>query len=388
MAQPPSSWATTSFCETAKGTRFVFTVNNPGTFEPTWNPDRMEYLIYGREVGASGTPHLQGYVVLKKVARYAAVQDLLGTTHMWIKVARGSEKQAAEYCKKDGVFVEKGVFVPDRGASQGKRTDLIAAADAIKAGANIKAIALEHPSVLIKYAAGVREMITALKPQPPLERDIHTTVLWGPTGVGKSHRILHAYPGAYVCSLKDRNPWDFYEDQTVLFLDEFEPTSTSIQDLNRLLDKWPCKLQARYSNKVAYWTQVFIAANSPPTEWFQGFYAQALVDSFHRRISEPMGRSIEIVSREQEVNLVWWQPPSLSPAASIQDLALAAAQAAAQAASSTAPAVQTPVLGSPGHRAREEQQDPNPAPLKRHNARNPIVIDEDMDESPSLHFTK
>jgi len=47
---------------------FVFTLNNYSEeeHETLLKCDSFKYIIIGREIGDSGTPHLQGYAELKK----------------------------------------------------------------------------------------------------------------------------------------------------------------------------------------------------------------------------------------------------------------------------------------------------------------------------------
>ncbi len=67
------------------------------------------YLVYGREVGDEGTPHLQGYVQFLRKLRLSGVRRLHAKAH-W-EVAKGSAKQNLEYCSKQGDVQEFGVPV-------------------------------------------------------------------------------------------------------------------------------------------------------------------------------------------------------------------------------------------------------------------------------------
>jgi ribosomal protein L32 len=67
----------------------------------------MVYLIAGKEVcPTTGTPHLQGYVVLKQDQRMSAMKKLNPRAH-W-KIADGSTEQNFVYCSKDGDYKEVG----------------------------------------------------------------------------------------------------------------------------------------------------------------------------------------------------------------------------------------------------------------------------------------
>jgi len=116
-----------------QGRRWCFTLNNY-TEEDCTRIDGVlsdaavvKYAIYGREVGESGTPHLQGFISFTGVKRFNAVKNLIGG-NPHIELAR-HEMKSANYCRKDGNFKEFG----DRPAP-GKRSDIEAFKDAAKAG--------------------------------------------------------------------------------------------------------------------------------------------------------------------------------------------------------------------------------------------------------------
>jgi len=101
--------------------RFCFTINN-------YNDDVQEhiaiaahhpdvaYLVYGRELGEQGTPHLQGFVVCRSPVRFEFIAQLLwADTRPHVEVARGTSQEAADYCKKDGDFEEYGSLPTPQG---------------------------------------------------------------------------------------------------------------------------------------------------------------------------------------------------------------------------------------------------------------------------------
>lgn len=109
---------------TSRAKNWVFTVNNysdhdQSTLRELGGSAGTSYLVFGREAGTSGTPHLQGYIQFGVRTSFTNVRTRLPNgTH--IEVARGSPGQAASYCKKDGAFEE---FGESPGVGQGRRTD-------------------------------------------------------------------------------------------------------------------------------------------------------------------------------------------------------------------------------------------------------------------------
>lgn len=104
----------------SRAKHWCFTLNNY-TPEDVDRIDSLEetvdYLIYGKEVGESGTPHLQGFVSFKNRVRRSTAVARLGQAHF--TVARNVD-QAIEYCKKEGDFKEFG----NRPKGPGARSDL------------------------------------------------------------------------------------------------------------------------------------------------------------------------------------------------------------------------------------------------------------------------
>lgn len=71
-----------------------------------------QYTVYGKEVGESGTPHLQGYVYFKSQRTLESLKKRIPRAH-W-EIRKGSHEQAREYCVKDGQVTEFGHPPPKR----------------------------------------------------------------------------------------------------------------------------------------------------------------------------------------------------------------------------------------------------------------------------------
>lgn len=167
----------------------------------------------------------------------------------------------------------------------------------MKLGRTIRDIAAAHPTEFVKFHSGILELHRQLAAVPPVRREIRVTILWGTTGVGKTHRVLTKYPEAYPVG-SGRDPFGNYSEEAVVFWDEFNWRDWKVQDMLKYLDVWRCKLDCRYHDKFARWSRVFLLSNTDPNGWFP--YDDELVRAaFMRRIHE----IVEVNSREQVVDI-------------------------------------------------------------------------------------
>ncbi len=135
-------------------TSIYFTVNN--WTEDDWTKVRASplysYGIMGKEVGELGTPHLQGFVQLKKRKRSkGAFNQLAAYFHARPHMGKpdGTAQQNQAYCSKDKEFVEWGTIKVHGGKRA--RMDLEAMKLAIQAGASWEELALEHTAAHARY---------------------------------------------------------------------------------------------------------------------------------------------------------------------------------------------------------------------------------------------
>lgn len=108
-----------------KSTRWCFTHNNPSDGDEElisafFGVD-CKYGVFGRETGATGTPHLQGFFVLDATGSRTLdwVRNRFPVAGVHFEIARGTTTQASAYCKKDGDYLEFGT--PQE---PGRRNDL------------------------------------------------------------------------------------------------------------------------------------------------------------------------------------------------------------------------------------------------------------------------
>jgi len=83
------------------------------------------YGIYGKETGESGTPHLQGFVQFVNRKRPNQVSVTLGSVRYHCERRRGTADEAANYCKKDGDYIEFGNVVRNGVAANLKMPEMV-----------------------------------------------------------------------------------------------------------------------------------------------------------------------------------------------------------------------------------------------------------------------
>lgn len=158
---PPSS----------KARRWCFTLNNPTDDEEQHvadflDSDRCTYGICGRETAPdTGTPHLQGFVILVAPQRLSFLRNNL-SNRAHFEVARGTTVQNRDYCQKEGVFDEFGTF-PD---NQGQRSDLDRFREwvaTLSVRPSSREIARAFPALWLRYPRLI-ELVGHLREQPVL----------------------------------------------------------------------------------------------------------------------------------------------------------------------------------------------------------------------------
>lgn len=90
----------------SKARGYFFTVNNyTEADQEAFDKLECRYVVVGKEVGESGTPHLQAFVLFNSPRSFEAIKKLFPRAH--IEVAKDSYA-SMKYCKKEGEWKERG----------------------------------------------------------------------------------------------------------------------------------------------------------------------------------------------------------------------------------------------------------------------------------------
>nr|WQH26039.1 MAG: replication-associated protein [Longfin eel circovirus] len=228
-----------------------------------------KYLIVGKEVGQNGTPHLQGFINLKKKTHFNSVKKLLPRAH--IDKAKGTDQHNKDYCSKQEVAFEHGEI-----QGQGKRNDLAAALATVRAnGGDIKALEDSHSLVYAKYTRGIWACINDFAWKKPRDWKTEVHVLWGIPGCGKSRYAREQAPEAYY---KPRGEWwDGYTGQEDVIVDDFYGW-LKFDELLKICDRYPHRVPVKGSFVQFTAKRIYITSNVPVPEWYPslGFDLRAL----------------------------------------------------------------------------------------------------------------
>lgn len=138
---------------------------------------KASYAVIGKEVGESGTPHLQCFIYWKNQREFTAMRKKHPRAHLERKSKNSTFKQTSDYCKKDGDYWEFGKLPDDRTVNSWEAID----AD-IKEGMSWEDLTSKYPEEAIKYVGGLRSHYETHRPKymyslpEPLRPFQHTIV--------------------------------------------------------------------------------------------------------------------------------------------------------------------------------------------------------------------
>lgn len=247
---------------------WCWTLNNPTDVEQqslvalgTELPNPICYLVFGKETGENGTPHLQGFISLSSRKSFPWVKNAI-SERAHIEVAKGTTKQASDYCKKDGDFQEFGELPRGRGA----RSDIASCVAQIKEGKNIREITEAHPEIILRYGSGVLRLRQHFRPTRNAPPQIW--VFWGPTGTGKTRRVWEFTDPDKLWVHPGERWFDGYDGHDAVLFDDFDGSWFKLSYLLKLLDRYVMPVPVKGAQ--VWWCPktIYITSNIKPDEWY------------------------------------------------------------------------------------------------------------------------
>lgn len=248
---------------------WCFTINNPENgFDELNSVKNWAYMVAGKEVGKEGTPHLQCFVAFNGRHKFPVVKRMLPTAHIERMIS--TPVQAAEYCKKDGDYVEFGTLPDYYGGKAGgdaKHERYNSAIELSKSG-NFNAMEDLHPDM---FWNNYNTMKRVAMDHPAPVRDLEfqdNEWIWGQTGVGKSYMARKENPGFF---LKLHNKWwlGYRGEEFVIYDDLSRSDAGWIGDfLKTWGDRYSFACETKYGGSTIRPKRIIITSNYSIDELF------------------------------------------------------------------------------------------------------------------------
>ena len=241
------------------------------------------YFCLADEIATTGTYHTHIFLYSPSPMRFSTVKNRFPTAH--IEKAYQSARINRDYIAKKGkwadtdkaetsvpgTFEEWGDLPAEKEEEAPEMFKLI---QDLRTGKSIMEIVEDNP----KYAFRIREVETLrqaiLEEKYSAEnRQLEVTYLYGASGVGKTWGIFERHNPKSICRITDyggRNGvrFDAYRCQDVLVFEEFH-SQIPISAMLNYLDIYPIMLPARYNDRVACYTTVYLTSNIPLEAQYQ-----------------------------------------------------------------------------------------------------------------------
>jgi hypothetical protein len=288
---------------------YCFTINNPTEahidalikIETKYKKSTKEgsLLIWELEVGwgrkehtnedgtkhkGKHTLHVQGYIQLTSCQPAKYVKTVLKCETAMVFISKGSWQANQHYCSKDRNHPDfahlykaprtwgEVVAHPHPEGCQGKRTDIEALQEDIKAGVKLENLKDTHFNLFLRYKAGI-EGLMSLAPKiekPKLKVIWH----WGTPGSGKTYdaKMKLGIDQTYIKTLKTNFWWDGYDPSVhkAVVMDEVDKSDKCycLANMLPLMDENNVIVQVKGSSRVFIPEYLYITSTQSPRDLY------------------------------------------------------------------------------------------------------------------------
>ncbi|KFZ26607.1 MAG: putative viral replication protein [Candidatus Izimaplasma bacterium HR2] len=254
----------------------------------------LTYTAFQLEQGEKGTKHHQIYISFEHAKSFETIKKYFPKAH--IEAMKGTPEQASEYCTKPDTRLLEPIIYGEL-PIKGKRTDLEDIYKMIASGFSDMQIRETYPSQYIRYNHKFKEIRQEILEEQfnTLFRKIDVVYLVDLPGTGKTRYIMEKYGYKNVFRVSNyKNPFDTYKGEDVIVFEEFR-SKLPIENMLNYLDGYPTRLPARYGDKVACYTKVYIVSNWEYTEQYKN------IRELYPTTMQALDRRINFVGNLQEI---------------------------------------------------------------------------------------
>ena len=224
------------------------------------NPD-FSYILGGKELApTTGTPHIQGYFEYASARSFRTPRRaFFGRAH--IEKRRGTQKQAIDYCKKDGDWEDAGVA-----AQQGKRQDVLDLMEMTNRGESELDIWHTHPVLMFhgNKSYDRYKKLVATKRDRTVTPDIR--LYWGRTRTGKTRAAVDEFPDI---KFHLSGKWfDSYEEGHAYLFDDFDSSEIGISKVLQVTDRYAIDVEIKGGSAAWNPPVIIFTSNDPIETWY------------------------------------------------------------------------------------------------------------------------
>lgn len=283
--------------EPKESRKVMLTFENPdehgwdyGSIIERLNKLKADYWCLSTEIGSeTETKHIHCAFFRSSAFTVSAISNAFPNVHR--DFCKGSMKEIRDYIKKSGEKWEKseksetsiaGTFMEDGEMPIESKFDHIKVEGAgvseqvknlIEMGLTTAEILNAKPSLVLQAnkISVARDILNSAKCMNST-RKVSVDYIFGTSGSGKTSGVYAEHDYKDVCRITsykgDRILFDGYSGQPVLVFEEFH-SQVPIADMLSYLDIYPLMLPARYSDKPAAYTKVYLLSNISLAEQYK-----------------------------------------------------------------------------------------------------------------------
>lgn len=241
------------------------------------------YFCMADEIATTGTYHTHIFLYSPSPMRFGTLKNRFPTAHL--EKAYGSARDNRDYITKSGkwadtdksetsvpgTFEEWGDLPTEKEEASPDKYRLL---QSLREGMTSLEAVEDNPDRFYHYREieTVRQSILE-DTYNTIMRQVEVTYLFGASGTGKTRGIFERHNPKSICRITDYGGkngvrFDSYHGQEVLVFEEFH-SQIPISAMLNYLDIYPIMLPARYNDRVACYTTVYLTSNIPLEAQYQ-----------------------------------------------------------------------------------------------------------------------
>lgn len=243
----------------AQSRAWEFTVNNYTDDDVKWVEGlEAKRKVVSKEIGESGTPHLQGHVTFYR--KYTLLQ---------LKKLNEKAHWEQSKCTADHNYVKKrgsDLIIDENNSKQGKRTDIQTAREILQTTGSIREVVKQTEQLhTIQYAEKYMKYMEPVRPVGP----ITVTWIYGSTGTGKTRFVFDTHDADTVFQPLTHKWWDGYDGHKIVLIDDLRPDWCTFAELLRLIDIYPFRVECKGGSRQCLADVFYITCPKHPHDLFK-----------------------------------------------------------------------------------------------------------------------